>query len=73
MARGRTFFGGEGLFLPRCTGTGPLFLSSYGAVEARELRDAESFTVDTGHIVAFEETVTGRPEGRRPEVDAVLR
>jgi uncharacterized protein (TIGR00266 family) len=54
---GRTFFGGEGLFLLKCTGTGPLFMSSYGAVEERELRDGESFTVDTGHIVAFEDSV----------------
>jgi uncharacterized protein (TIGR00266 family) len=51
---GRSFFGGEGLFLLELTGTGPVFMSSYGAVEERELRDGERFVVDTGHIVAFE-------------------
>jgi uncharacterized protein (TIGR00266 family) len=51
---GRTFFGGEGLFLLRMDGTGPTFLSSYGAVHEVELDEGERYTVDTGHIVAFE-------------------
>ncbi|NHN42104.1 TIGR00266 family protein [Halorubellus sp. JP-L1] len=55
---GRTFFGGEGLFLLKCSGRGPVFMSSYGAVEKKELRAGERFTVDTGHIVAFEDGVT---------------
>jgi uncharacterized protein (TIGR00266 family) len=55
---GRTFFGGEGLFLLRLDGTGPAFLSSYGAIRERELDDGERFTVDTGHIVAFEESAS---------------
>lgn len=53
----KTFFGSEGLFLLRCTGTGPLFMSSYGAIRPVEVGSGEPFTVDTGHIVAFEETV----------------
>jgi uncharacterized protein (TIGR00266 family) len=52
----RTFFGGEGLFLLRVTGTGPLFLSSYGAIHEVELSEEDPFVVDTGHIVAFEDT-----------------
>lgn len=55
---GRTFFGGEGLFLLKLTGTGPTFLSSYGAVHEVELTDGEQYVVDTGHIVAFEESTT---------------
>ncbi|MFW6018111.1 MAG: TIGR00266 family protein [Halapricum sp.] len=51
---GKTFFGGEGLFLLELTGAGSTFLSSYGAIESRELGPGESYTVDTGHIVAFE-------------------
>ena len=51
---GRTFFGGEGLFLLSLSGTGSTFLSSYGAIHERELDDGETYTVDTGHIVAFE-------------------
>lgn len=50
----KTFFGSEGLFLLRVSGSGPLFMSSYGAIESRELDDGERYTVDTGHIVAFE-------------------
>ncbi|MFC7138095.1 TIGR00266 family protein [Halobaculum litoreum] len=52
----RSFFGGEGLFLLRVTGSGPLFLSSYGAIEAVDLDERDSFVVDTGHIVAFEDS-----------------
>ncbi len=51
---GRTFFGGEGLFLLSLSGSGPAFLSSYGAIRERELDEGETYTVDTGHIVAFE-------------------
>lgn len=49
----RTFFGGEGLFLLKLTGSGPVFLSSYGAIHEVELDAGETYTVDTGHIVAF--------------------
>ncbi|WP_135820470.1 TIGR00266 family protein [Halostella litorea] len=51
----RTFFGGEGLFLLELTGTGDAFLSSYGAVEPVSLDVGETYVVDTGHIVAFED------------------
>lgn len=50
---GRTFFGGEGLFLLELSGTGSTFLSSYGAIKEVELEEEETYTVDTGHIVAF--------------------
>jgi uncharacterized protein (TIGR00266 family) len=53
---GRTFFGGEGLFLLELSGTGQTFLSSYGAIERVDLEPGETYTVDTGHIVAFEGT-----------------
>jgi len=54
----KTFFGGEGLFLLRMEGTGPLFLSSYGAIDEYELTGGESYVVDTGHIVAFEDSLS---------------
>lgn len=53
----KTFFGGEGLIMLRCAGTGTLILSSYGAIHALELQVGESFTVDTGHLVAFSEEI----------------
>ncbi|MFB6179620.1 MAG: TIGR00266 family protein [Halorientalis sp.] len=53
---GRTFFGGEGLFLLELTGHGSTFLSSYGAIVEKQLDAGEHYVVDTGHIVAFEGT-----------------
>ena len=49
----KTFFAREGLILLKITGTGTLVLSSYGAIDEMELADGETFTVDTGHLVAF--------------------
>ena len=55
---GKTFFSREGLFLLRCTGTGTLCLSSYGAIHLVELDAGQRYVVDTGHMVAFDDTVT---------------
>jgi uncharacterized protein (TIGR00266 family) len=51
----KTFFGGEGLFLLKVSGTGDLFCSSYGAIIPIDVDGA--YIVDTGHIVAFEESL----------------
>lgn len=51
----KAFFGGEGLFMLRCSGAGELWLSSYGAIRAVDV--AGGYTVDTTHIVAFEDTL----------------
>jgi uncharacterized protein (TIGR00266 family) len=53
----KTFFSGEGLFLLACSGQGDLFISSYGAIHEVALQPAQSYIVDTGHMVAFESTV----------------
>ncbi|GIV66088.1 MAG: TIGR00266 family protein [Chloroflexota bacterium] len=53
----RTFFGGEGLIMLRCSGAGTLILSSYGAIHELSLAAGETYTVDTGHLVAFSEKV----------------
>jgi uncharacterized protein (TIGR00266 family) len=50
----RSFFGGEGLIMLRCHGTGPLILSSYGAIHRLSLDPGRKYVVDTGHIVAFD-------------------
>ncbi len=50
----RTFFGGEGLFMLRCAGTGTLIASSYGAIHQVDLAAGQELTVDSGHIVAFQ-------------------
>lgn len=49
----RTFFGSEGLFLLRATGSGPILLSSYGAIHQVQLTGAAPYICDTGHVVAF--------------------
>ncbi|WP_254278608.1 TIGR00266 family protein [Haloarcula marina] len=54
---GKTFFGGEGLFLLKLSGTGPAFISSYGAIDEIHVESGETAVVDTGHIVAFEESL----------------
>ena len=48
----RSLFGGEGLVLLECSGEGDLWINSYGGVIPVEING--NFTVDTGHIVAFE-------------------
>jgi uncharacterized protein (TIGR00266 family) len=50
----RAFFGGEGLFMLRCHGSGPLIISSYGAIHRLTLSQGQKYVVDTGHIVAFD-------------------
>ncbi|MBI2195244.1 MAG: TIGR00266 family protein [Planctomycetes bacterium] len=52
----KAFFGGEGLFMLKAHGQGDIFFASYGAIHAIEV--AGSYIVDTGHIVAFEESLT---------------
>jgi len=53
----KTFFSGEGLFLVRCTGSGTVLASSYGAIEERSLGADEAYTIDSGHVVGFEEGI----------------
>jgi uncharacterized protein (TIGR00266 family) len=54
----RSFFGGEGLFMLRCSGSGPLVVSSYGAIHRMTLAAGQRLVVDTGHIVAFDGTMS---------------
>lgn len=51
-------FSGESMFWVKCSGAGDLFLSSYGAIYPVQVNG--EYTVDTGHIVAFEETLQFR-------------
>jgi uncharacterized protein (TIGR00266 family) len=54
----KAMISGEGLFLQKITGVGNLFLNCYGSIIEKSLTAGEEYIVDTGHIVAFEETVT---------------
>lgn len=50
----KSFFGGEGLFVLKVSGTGLLLVSSFGAIHRKSLRQGEQYVVDTGHLVAWE-------------------
>ena len=47
----------------KCDGQGDLFISSYGAIHTIELPAGAGYVVDTGHIVAFESTMTYNVRG----------
>jgi len=49
------FFSGEGLVLVKASGTGDIFFNSYGAIIEFDVRN--SLLIDTGYIVAFEDTL----------------
>ena len=52
----RSFFGEGTLFWIRAFGHGPLALNAFGAI--KEIDVDGSFIIDTGHIVAFESTLS---------------
>ena len=56
----KNLVGGEGGFLVRATGTGPVLLACYGAIDRFELAAGETMTIDTGHVVAFADSVTSQ-------------
>ncbi len=53
----KTFFGGEGLFMLRVSGSGTLIMSSYGAIHTITLAPNQKYIVDTSHLVAFDEGI----------------
>jgi uncharacterized protein (TIGR00266 family) len=54
----KNVFGGEGGFLIHATGTGPVVVSCYGALDTVELGAGETIVVDSGHLVAFDPSIT---------------
>jgi uncharacterized protein (TIGR00266 family) len=53
----KNMFGAEGGFILRASGTGSLVMACYGALETWDLQPGQTLTVDTGHMVSYEETV----------------
>ena len=53
----KTFFSSQGLFLLKVSGTGPVLVSSYGAIQSMDLEAGQKYTVDTGHMVGWSEGV----------------
>ncbi len=52
---GAGLLSGEGMFWVKCSGTGDVLINSFGAIYEIDVQDG--YTVDTGHIVAFEDTL----------------
>lgn len=49
--------GGEGGFIVKAHGQGPVLVSCYGALNVYDLQPGEWVTIDSGHMVAFTEGV----------------
>lgn len=54
------FFSGESIFLLKATGSGDIWFSSYGAI--LEIPVKGNYIVDTGYIVAFEDSLQYKVE-----------
>jgi uncharacterized protein (TIGR00266 family) len=54
----KTFFSRQGLFMLKVQGSGDVIAGSYGAIKPMELQAGESYTIDTGHLVGWEEGIT---------------
>ena len=50
--------GSEGAFIIRAEGQGPVVFACYGALETWNLEAGQTITVDTGHMVAYESTIS---------------
>ncbi|KAL6830855.1 tryptophan RNA-binding attenuator protein-like domain-containing protein [Trichoderma sp. SZMC 28015] len=50
---GKAIFSGEGLFVYKISGTGLLWVSSFGAIIRKDLQQGEKYIVDNGHLVAW--------------------
>ncbi|MBN4000667.1 TIGR00266 family protein [Nostoc sp. LPT] len=53
----KSFFGTGGFFMLRVQGNGKMIVSSYGAIHEITLAAGESYTIDTGHLVALSESM----------------
>lgn len=51
----KLLFGGEGGFVVHCAGQGKVIAASFGALDLLEVPPGQGFTIDTGHLVAYDE------------------
>jgi uncharacterized protein (TIGR00266 family) len=47
---------GQGIFMIKVSGSGKLFINTFGAIDQHELGPGETLTVDNFHLVAFSDT-----------------
>jgi TIGR00266 family protein len=52
-----TVLGGEGISVLKTQGTGPLVVSAFGGINNVSLNPGETYTVDSGHAVAWDESM----------------
>jgi uncharacterized protein (TIGR00266 family) len=57
----KSLFSGEGAFWLRCAGQGELWVNCYGAIH--EIEVDGTYIVDTGHVVAFDDTLDYQIKG----------
>ncbi len=57
----KSLFSGDGAFWLKCTGTGDLWINCYGAIH--EIDVEGSYIVDTGHVVAFDDSLDYKIKG----------
>lgn len=55
LAKG--LFSGEGFFILRASGTGTLFISSYGAIHSIDIPPGKDILIDNSHLVAWPESM----------------
>ncbi|MEM9022478.1 MAG: TIGR00266 family protein [Bacteroidota bacterium] len=55
LAKG--LFSGEGFFIVKVSGTGDLFVNSFGAIHRIDLPAGKDYIVDNGHLVAWADTL----------------
>lgn len=54
----KNLMGGEGGFLIKANGTGQVVVSCYGAMEEYDVAAGEQLVLDSGHLVAYEDSLT---------------
>ncbi len=54
----KNVFGGEGGFLIHASGQGQVVAACYGALDQVQLAQGESIIIDSGHVVAFDPSVS---------------
>jgi uncharacterized protein (TIGR00266 family) len=54
----KNLMGGEGGFLIKANGTGQVVVSCYGAMECYDVPAGEQIVLDSGHLVAYEDSLT---------------
>lgn len=69
----RALHGGDNGLLAHASGTGPVVLSCYGTLDVVTLEPGELVTVDSGHVVAFADTVQSRLRAVSPDAPQSVR